>query len=98
MTPRASLDYIEEVPRSRIVGIRSTRIGYEIGSSLAGVYTTSKTFSREPQAWTKNNNMIGNMAMLFAWGTFRWSSFLDNLKPLDKKLGIWRTPNMRHCL
>ena len=40
---RASLNYGEEVHQSRILGEWSNTIGYEMGSSLARVYTTVKT-------------------------------------------------------
>ena len=41
-TLRACLDYNEDVHRSRILGERRNMIGYEMGSSLAEVYSTTK--------------------------------------------------------
>ena len=40
-TLRAGLDYGEEVHKSRIIGEWSNLIGYTLGSSLVGVYTTA---------------------------------------------------------
>ena len=40
----------------------------------------------------RQNNMVVNMATLFARGILRRSSFLDNLKSSDKQLGLRRTP------
>ena len=43
MTLRAGFDYAKEVHQSRILGEWSNAIGYKMGSSLVGVYTTTKT-------------------------------------------------------
>ena len=85
---RACLDYGDEaVHRSRILGAWSNLIGYKKASSPSRVYTTTKTSLVESsQTWMKNQQhfLLGNLPG--GW------SFLGNLKPLDKKLGLWRTP------
>ena len=67
--------------------------GYEMGSSLVGVYTMAKTSPVENfnHEW-KNNNMIANMATFLARVVLCRSSFLSNLKPSYKKLDLQRTP------
>jgi hypothetical protein len=40
----------------------------------------------------EKNDMVANIATLFAMGVFQSSSFLGNLKPLDKKRDLWKTP------
>jgi hypothetical protein len=44
---KVGLDYGEEVHRSRILGEWSNMVGYKMGLSLAGVYTTAKTCPME---------------------------------------------------
>ena len=39
---RTNVDYIEEVQCSRILGEWNNMVGFELGSSRAGVYTTAK--------------------------------------------------------
>lgn len=46
-TLMAGLDYSEEVHQSRIEGECCNMIGYNIGSSVAIVYTTTKTSMKE---------------------------------------------------
>ena len=46
----------------------------------------------ELQAWVENMTWLVNMAKLLAKGVYWWSSFLGNLKPSDKKLGLHKTP------
>lgn len=47
---------------------------------------------RTLSSWMKENDIVANMATLFDRGVLERSSFLGNLKPLDKKLGLRRTP------
>ena len=56
-------------------------VGYEMGFSLAGVYTTVENFKH---GW--QNDMDVNMATLFVGGILWRSSFLSYLKPLNKNL------------
>ena len=93
---KANLDYSEEVHQSRFFGEWSDIIDYEMGSSLAKVYTTSKTSPIENFEHEWKYDMATNMATLFARGVLRMSSFLGNLKPLDKKLDIWKNCNLWH--
>ena len=37
------------------------------------------------------NDMVANMATIFAEGVIWKSSFLGNLEPSNKKLDLWRT-------
>ena len=67
-------------------------IGYKIGSSPAGVYTMAKTSSMENFKNRWKIDVAINMATLFARGVLQRSSFSYNLKPLDKKLDLSRTP------
>ena len=68
----------------------SNMIGYEMGSSPAGVYTMAKTW--------RTSRMDENMTWLSTWhdvllgGLLQRSSMSGNLKPLDKKLGLCKTP------
>jgi hypothetical protein len=71
----------------------SNMIGYKIGSSLAGVYAMAKTslMKNFKHGWKKD--MDANMATLFVERLLRRSrSFLGNLKPSDKQLGLLKTP------
>ena len=62
-------------------------IGSERGSSPALIHNKAKTFPVENfEAWMKDD-MDANMATLLAGGILHRSSFLGNLKPLDKNLG-----------
>ena len=63
-----------------------------MGYSHAMVYTTAKTSPVDDFKHGWQNDMATNMAILFAKGGLWRSSFLGNLKPSDKKLGLWRTP------
>ena len=68
-------------------------IGYEISSSLAGVYTIAKTSLVENFKHELKNDMIANMTtFFFAREVPRGLSFLGNFKPSDKKLDFQRTP------
>jgi hypothetical protein len=64
-----------------------------MGSSLAAVYTTTKTSSVESFKHGCKFGNVANMATFFARGVLRRSSFLGNLKLSDKKLGLQRTLN-----
>jgi hypothetical protein len=46
----------------------------------------------------KKNDMITNLATLFARGVLWRSSLLANLKPSDKKLDLWATPTREFFL
>ena len=59
-------------------------IGYKMGFSLT-------MFTLQPRYEWKNY-MVVNMATIFARRVLWRSSFLGNLKPLDHKFGLWRTP------
>ena len=39
--------------------------------------------------------MVGNMTTLFAKVVLQRSSFLNNLKPSNKKIGLQKNPNSR---
>ena len=67
-------------------------IGYEMGSSLIGVYTMAKTFLVENFKHKRKIDMDVNMTTLFDRGVLRRSSFLGNLKSSVKKLDVRRTP------
>ena len=74
------LDYNEDVHQSRQLGEWSNMIGYKMGSSLVGILSTTKTSS-------SSSSFIGlHMRVL------QRSGVLNNLKPLYKKLDLWRTP------
>ena len=73
-------------------------IGYEMGSSLAGVYTITKTFPVEIFRHEWKNDMDAIVATLFARGLLWRSSFLGNLKPSHKKLDFQRTPTWGNIL
>ena len=63
-------------------------IGNDMGLSVAGVYTTTKTFTMENFKHGWKNDMAANMATPFARGVLWRSSFLGRLKPLNKKLDL----------
>ena len=66
-------------------------IGYQMGSSSTGVYIMAKISPMENcKHGFKKNNMAANMATFFSSRVLQRSSFLDNLKPLDMKLGFSR--------
>ena len=87
-TLRVGVDYGEELHRSRILGERSNMIAYKVGSSPARVYTMAKTSQVENFNHGWKNDLAINMATPFARGVLQRSSFLDNLKPSNKKLGL----------
>ena len=91
-TLRVNVDYGEEVHWLRILGEWSNMIGYKVGSSPARVYTMAKTSHVENFNGEWMNDVAPNIATPFARGVLWRLSFLDNLKPLDKKLGLQRTP------
>ena len=62
-----------------------------MGSSPAGVYTTVDTSPVENFNNGLKNGIVANMAT-FIGGVLQRSSFLGNLKPLYKKLGMHITP------
>ena len=68
-------------------------IVYEMDSSLAGVYTTTKTYPVEnvKHGW-KYDMVVATMAKCFAKEALQRSSLLGNLELSDKKLGLQRTP------
>ena len=85
---KVGLDYDEEVHNV---------FGYEICSSLVGVYTMVKTFSVENFKHGRKNDMVVNMAtfihFIFVRGILWRSNFSGNFKPLDKKnLSLQRSP------
>ena len=61
---RASLDFSDKVQRSKILVEWSNMIGYKMGSSLAMVYTTSKTSPVE------NFKLDEKMTWLLTWQYF----------------------------
>jgi hypothetical protein len=63
-------------------------IGYEIDSSPVRGSTTDKTSLVE----NFKNGCKNDMATIFGREILRRSSFLGNLKPSNKKLGLPRTP------
>ena len=70
-------------------------IGYKMSSykKNVGVYSAIKTFLDENVKYGWTNDLVANMTTFFVRGVFWRMSFLGNLKPLDKKLDLWRTPN-----
>jgi hypothetical protein len=66
-------------------------IGYRM-SQVARVHTMAKTSTMENFKHGCKNDIAPNMATLYARGVLWRSSCLGNLKPLDKKLGLQRTP------
>ena len=70
---RLVLDYSEEVHRSKNLGEWSNAIDYKMVTSLAGVYTTTKTSLVENSKHGWKSDMVANMATLFA----REESFLE---------------------
>ena len=91
-TLRASLDYNEEVYWSRILGEWNNRIGYVMGSSSVGVYTTAMTSPVENFKHEWEINMVVHMAPLLATRVLKESSFLSNPKLSDKKLDLRTIP------
>ena len=67
------LDYSEELHRSKNLGEWSNAIDYKMVTSLAGVYTTTKTSLVENSKHGWKSDMVANMATLFA----REESFLE---------------------
>jgi hypothetical protein len=65
-------------------------IGQEWDSFLVYIYTTVNSPPVENFAHGWKNDMSTNVVILFWRGVLRRSSFLGNLKALDKKLGLWR--------
>jgi hypothetical protein len=67
-------------------------IGYKMGPSSVGVDTMGKTSLVKNSKHGWKNDTATNMTTLFArWVLWR-SSFLGNLNPSHKKLGLMRTP------
>jgi hypothetical protein len=62
-----------------------------MGSPVAKVYTTVKISQVENFKHRCRNDMVVNIVTFFVGGVLRRSSFLDNLKSLDKKLGLRET-------
>ena len=77
---RAGLDYGEEVHWSRTLRERSNIIGYKMGCSLVGVYTTAKTSPVENFKHENNEKMtwlpIGQHFLLgeFSRGQVSWAT------------------------
>jgi hypothetical protein len=63
-------------------------IGYKISSLPAMLYNMPKTSLVKNFKHELKNDMVANMATLFAKGVFWRSNFLSNLKPSSKKLGL----------
>jgi hypothetical protein len=85
---KAGLDCNEEVHRARILGEWSNMIGYIMGFSSFVVYARAwnSPVVNGKHGW--KNDMVANMATFFCSGSSMRSSFLGNLKPLDKKLDL----------
>jgi hypothetical protein len=66
-------------------------IGCKMGSSFVGVYITSMTSPMKTFKHGWKNNKVTNMATFLLGKFTERSSFLSNLEPSDKKLGLWRT-------
>ena len=73
---RTSVDHGEGVLRSRNLGEWSNMIGYEMG------FTIGRGLHQEEEEEEEAINMV----TLLTRGVLQRSSFLGNLKPLDKKL------------
>jgi hypothetical protein len=86
------LRYNEEVHKSKILREWSDMISYEMGNPSTGIYTMAKTSSAGTFKHQWKNDMVANMATIYVGRILLRSSFLDNLKPLDKKLGLKKTP------
>ena len=85
----------EEVYRFRILGEWSNPIGYKMGFvSGHDLHYGQNVFGVDLQAWMEKwrGRWHDNT---FCKGGFPEVNFLDNLKPLDKKLGLYRTPTLR---
>jgi hypothetical protein len=67
-----------------------------MGSSLVGFYTTSNTFPMENFNHGWKNDMVANMATIFARGALQRSSFLGNLKPLIQETWPLENSNLMH--
>jgi hypothetical protein len=87
---RAALHYDGEGYQSKILGEFWNMIGQEWDCPVQ-VYSTVKNSPMENFAHRWKNDMATNMATLFWRGILQKSSFLGNLKALNKKLGLWRT-------
>ena len=57
-----------------------------------GLHHIQDFFNGEIKAWTNKMAWLFNIATFFDRRVLRRSSFLCNLKPLDKELGLIRTP------
>ena len=68
----------------KFLGKWSNTIGYELGSSPAGVYTTAQTSPVENFEHEWKIDVTINMATLFSVRVLRRSSFSGNLKSSDK--------------
>ena len=55
-------------------------------------------YGGELQAWMKKMTWLPTWQYIFARGVLWRSSFLGNLKPLDKKLDLWKTPTRGNFL
>ena len=76
------LDYGEEVHHSRVGGEWSNMLGYEMDSSLAGIYTLVKEFLWwRISSMNEKNDMDASMVTFFARGLLRVPSFLGNHNP-----------------
>ena len=75
------------------MGEWSHMIGYGMSSSLAGFYTTAKTSPVKNFKHGWNNDMVSNMATLFAKGVLHRPSVLG--KALEKKTWPSENSNLR---
>lgn len=88
---RTTLDYDKEVHRSKNFKGMEQYDGYKIGFHQPGFTLWPRLLQwRTP---SMNERMTcTNMATLFASGVLQRSSFSGNLKPLDNKIDLERTP------
>ena len=83
---------MKECIGQEFLGEWSSMIDYEMCSSSAGVYIMAKTSSMKKFKHEWKNNMTVNTTTLFATRILWRSSSLNNRKPSDKKLSLWRHP------
>ena len=87
---RVGLDYGEEVHQWRIWGEHWVLTGH-------GLHYGQDFFRWRITSMDEKNEVVVNMATLLDRGVLRRSSCLGNLKPLVKKLGLWRAPTRGNC-
>ena len=91
------LDYNEEVHRSKNLREWSNAIGYKMVTSLAGVYTTTKTSLVENSKHGWKSEMVANMATRFSRGeSFLEVKFVGQLQTLGQESWSPKNSNLRH--